>query len=106
MTLTERDELALVRLSRAADGRVPRRLERVAKMVLDRDDAAAMLVRSIAANNWEAWMQAREILLRRAGDPFALLDLAVELGQVERERRGEARSWEWPAVVGPRPGPP
>ena len=105
MTLTTHDEQVLVGLSLAA---IRRRLERVAKMVLDRGDAVTDLLRAAASNDDAAWRQIREVCDRRCGNGLNLLDLVVEIGQQELVRRGEARTWNWPGSegrerMGPRP---
>ena len=50
-----------------------------------------------AADDWPSGCQAREIVLRRGADGLNLLDLVVEIGQVELERRGRPRTWYWPS---------
>jgi hypothetical protein len=89
--LTERDERVLVGISLAADRP---RLERVARVVLDRDDAVTQLLRAAALagdHHDEAWRQIRDVCQRRRGNPFNLLDLIVEISQQEMERRGQPR---------------
>jgi hypothetical protein len=93
MSLTPVEERVLVGVSLAA---TRRRLERVAGMVLDRDDAVTELVRACAASDDGAWEQAGEILERRKGDPFNFLDLVVEVSQQEQVCRGEPRTWTRP----------
>jgi hypothetical protein len=95
VTLTTRDERVLVGVSLAA---TRDRVERVARGLLDGDDAACRLVCAIAANKDDgaSWRQACEVLRRRKGNALNLLDLAVEIGQQQRVRRGEPRTWEWP----------
>jgi hypothetical protein len=95
VTLTVLDERVLVGVSLAA---TRPRLERVARVVLDRDDAVSRLVCAIAANDDDgaSWRQAVEVLARRKGNALNLLDLAVEVSQQQRVRRGEPRTWEWP----------
>jgi hypothetical protein len=94
VTLTTRDERVLVGVSLAA---TRDRLERVARVVLDRDDAVTELLRACAAYEDGAWAQVRAVFERRGqGNGLMLLDLVVEIAQQERERRGEARTWNWP----------
>lgn len=94
--LSERDERMLVGVSLAADRR---RLERVARVVLNRDDAVTGLLRSAgdcAGDHATAWAEICDVLDRRKGNPFNALDLVVEISQQELERRGEPRTWTWP----------
>jgi hypothetical protein len=100
--LSEHDERVLAVMSLAADRH---RLERVAARVLDRDDAAMELLRAAAANDDGAWRQIRDVCERRRGNPFNALDLVVEIGQQERERRGESRTWSWPTGGGGNDAP-
>jgi hypothetical protein len=94
MTLSEHDEQVLAVLSLAADRR---RLERVARRVLERDDAVTDLLRRAATSeDDEAWRQISDVCDRRRGNPFNALDLVVELHQQERVRAGEPRTWTWP----------
>jgi hypothetical protein len=105
VALTTDDELVLVGVSLAADRR---RLERVARSMLDRDDAVTDLLRAAAAteDGGEAWGAMVAVLERcGAGDVLNLLDLVVEVGQQERERRGESRTWSWPAGRGGNEAP-
>ena len=83
MALSEWDERVLVGLSLAADRR---RLEGVARFALSRGGPVAELLRAVASGDWPAWLAAREVVLRLGGDPFAVLDLAVEVGKQELER--------------------
>ena len=93
--LTPRDERVLVALSLASNRP---RLERIARAVLDRDDAVTELLRSAAtfADGGASWREAVAVLDRHGGNPFNLLDLVVEVGQQVRVRRGERRTWTWP----------
>jgi hypothetical protein len=93
--LTERDERVLAGLSLAASHR---RLERVARLALDRDDAVTELLRAAGRTDDDgaSFRDAAAIVERRGGNAFHLLDLVTEISQQERERRGEPRTWDWP----------
>jgi hypothetical protein len=96
VTLTTHDEQVLVGVSLAADRR---RLAQVARRVLDRDDAVTELLRAAGAGGDEAdvaWRQMPQVCDRHRGNGLNLLDLVVEIGQQERMRRGEPRTWNWP----------
>jgi hypothetical protein len=96
MTLTTHDEQVLVGVSLAADRR---RLERVARKVLDRDDAVTALLRAAGAGGDEAdeaWREIKNVCESRRGNALNLLDLVVELGQQDLVRAGEPRTWDWP----------
>jgi hypothetical protein len=98
--LTDHEASVLAGLSLAADRQ---RLRRVARLVLSRDDAVGELVRACALNGEDgrsAWREACGVLERRGGNALNLLDLTVEVGQQDRERRGESRTWTWPARNG------
>jgi hypothetical protein len=95
VTLATHDEQVLMGISLAADRR---RLERVARRVLDRDDGVTELLRAAGAGGDEAdaaRRQIREVCDRRSGNGLNLLDLVVEIRQQEWVRRGEARTWNW-----------
>jgi hypothetical protein len=91
--LTSRDEWVLVGMSAAAG----RDLERVARAVLDRDDAVTAALRA-AGGYGDAFKQLVAVLDRHDARQwgFNLLDLIVEVGQQDLERRGEPRSYDWP----------
>jgi hypothetical protein len=96
--LTDHDERVLAGVSLAADRR---RLARVARVILERDDAVTDLLRVAGlvdrADKYEAaWHQLQDVAARRGGNRYNLLDLVVEIGQQERELRGEPRTWHWP----------
>jgi hypothetical protein len=99
--LTAIEERLLVGFGLAADRS---RLERVARVVLDRNDAVTDLLRAagrLGDDGRAAWQQIRDVLDSRNGARAGLnlLDLVVEIGQQERESRGEPRTWEWPGAA-------
>jgi hypothetical protein len=105
IALSEYDERVLAGVSLAADRR---RLERVARLVLDRDDAVTELLRAAALGGGQhdaAWRQICDVCERGRGNPLNALDLVVEVAQQERERRGESRTWSWPAERGGNDAP-
>ena len=102
IALSEQDERLLVGVGFAADRR---RLARVTRAVLDRDDSVTRLLRAAGEPGEEgrvAWEQIRAVLDRRDGTAggLNLLDVVVEIGQQERERRGEPRTYRWPRPSG------
>jgi hypothetical protein len=100
IALSEQDDRMSAVVSLAAD---PRRLRRVARVVLYRDDAVTELLRAAAFGSDQsdaAWRQIRDVCDRRRGTGLDALDLVVEMAQQDRERAGEARTWNWPAGRG------
>jgi hypothetical protein len=93
--LTSRDERVLVGVSIAA-GRG--RLERVARAVLDRDDAVTEALLA-AGDDLDAFKALTAVLERHDARRwvFNLLDLVTEVSQQDLERRGEQRTYHWPA---------
>ena len=100
--LTEQDERLLVGLGLAADRR---HLERVTRAVLDRDDAVTELLRAAGESGEEgraALDEIKRVLERHdaTSGGLNLLDVIVEIGQQEREGRGEPRTYRWPRPSG------
>ena len=80
------DERVIVGMAMAA-GRDP---ERVARAVIDRDDTVTVAIRA-AGGDLAAFKQLVAVLDRHDAQrwQFDLLDLVTEVGQQDRERRGE-----------------
>jgi hypothetical protein len=95
--LSSRDERVLVGVSAAAG----RGLERVARVVLDRDDSVTEAIRAAAAST-DAFRELVAVLERHHAREwqFHLLDLIVEVEQQDLERRGERRTYHWPESGG------
>jgi hypothetical protein len=74
-----------------------RGLERVARAVLDRDDAVTVALRA-AGDDLDTFKQLVAVLDRHGARQWAfnLLDLIVEVSQQDSQRRGEPRSYHWP----------
>jgi hypothetical protein len=74
-----------------------RGLERVARAVLDRDDAVTAAIRA-AADSTDTFKSLVVVLERHGARQwgFHLLDLVVEVSQQDLERRGEPRTYHWP----------
>ena len=93
--LSSRDERVVVGVAMAAS----RGLERVARVVLDRDDAVTEALLA-AGDDLEVFKRLVAVLDRHDARRWAfnLLDLVVEAGQQDLERRGGRRSFHWPEV--------
>ena len=94
MTLSARDERLLVGMSAASGGG---RLQRVARVVIDRDDDVTEALLA-AGDDLAAFKALVELLDRHDAQQwqFDLLDLIVEVSQQDLERRGEPRTYHWP----------
>jgi hypothetical protein len=104
IALSDHDERVLAVVSLAADRRAGR-LERVARRVLDRDDAVTDQLRAAGANDDAAWRQIRDVCDRRRGNALDALELVVELVQQQQLRAGESRTWTWPSRRGGNDAP-
>jgi hypothetical protein len=92
--LSSRDEQVLVGVSAAANRA---RLARVATAVIDRDDAVTAALRA-AGEDASLFRPLVDVLARHNARQWGvqMLDLVVEVGQQQLERRGEWRTYFWP----------
>ena len=92
-TLTAKGERTLVGACIAAS----RDLARVARAVLDRDDAVTVALLE-AGDDTDRFKDLVAVLDRHSARAYGLvmLDLVTEISQQELERRGEPRTYVWP----------